>query len=131
MIGSKLIPNVTCASKDYRIFKVFLCTDGYGDVNGDGVINDEDIARATELIGEDLNNASTQQKIVDGYIDTLEIIRADVDGDGLISSNDVDLITRYVTRQINSFPVGSSFTHLEITVQQSVGRNDGYFDCDG
>jgi hypothetical protein len=131
MIGSKLIPNVTCATKDYRIFKVLVCTDGYGDVNGDGVINELDIVRATELLGADLNDLTTQGKILDGYIDTLEVLRADVDGDGVITSNDVNLITQYVSRQINGFPVGSSFTHMEITVQQSVGRNDGYYDCDG
>jgi hypothetical protein len=31
----------------------------------------------------------------------------------------------------NSFPVGSSFTHIEIEVQNPTGRYDGYYDCDG
>lgn len=131
LVGSKLIPNLTCASKDYRIFKTILCTDGYGDVNGDGYIDAADVARATELVGEGLSSASTQQKIVDGYIDTLELLRADVDGDGYITSTDVQLITDFITRQVNGFPAGSSFTHLSIQVQQSIGRWDGYFDCDG
>jgi hypothetical protein len=131
LIGSKLIPNTLSCNNEYRIFKVVTCTDGYGDVNGDGYIDALDIARATELVGESLSLSTTQQKIVDGYISTLELLRADVDGDGYISSNDVLLITEYVSRVINSFPVGSSFLHVDITVQESIGRFDGYFDCDG
>ena len=72
-----------------------------------------------------------QQKIIDGYFSTLEILRADVDGDGYITATDVGLITSYVNKVTNAFPVGSSFTHLCFQVQQSIGRYDGYFDCDG
>jgi len=129
LVGSKLVPNNNCVTKDYLITKVSLCTDGYGDVNGDGSIDADDIARAAALVGESLLLESTQEKIVDGYIDTLEILRADVDGDGYISANDVTLITEFVTRDINSFPVGTSFDHLEIQVQQTIGRFDGYHDC--
>lgn len=131
LIGSKLIPNTDCGTYEYRIFKTLFCTDGYGDVNGDGEIDSEDVARAAELIGESLALNSTQQRIVDGYVSTLEIIRADVDGDGVVSSADVSLITQFVAKQINAFPVGDTFNHLEMIVQQSIGRNDGYFDCDG
>lgn len=129
LFGSKLIPDVGCAAKEYRIFKVVLCTDGYGDVNGDGTIDTADIVRAAELIGESLASPSTQQKIVDGEISTLEMLRADVDGDGYITTTDVTLITEFVTRQVAGFPVGSSFTHMELTVQQSIGRYDGYYSC--
>jgi len=131
LVGSKLVPNVACGTKDYRIFKVLSCVDGYGDVNGDGVIDSSDIARATQLLGESINSSATQQKIVDGAITTLELIRADVDGDGYVTGSDVTLITQFVNREINAFPVGATFTHLDIIVQQSVGRFDGYFDCDG
>jgi hypothetical protein len=131
LIGSKLVPNVSCSEIDYRIFKAELCTDGYGDVNGDGYIDVNDIAAASNLIGESLFFNSTQQKIVDGDINTLELLRADVNGDGYVTSADVDLITQFVNRQINSFPAGDTFTHLTLTVQQSTGRYDGYFDCDG
>ncbi|MHA2426877.1 MAG: hypothetical protein ACXADB_02465, partial [Candidatus Hermodarchaeia archaeon] len=90
-----------------------------------------DVAAASVLVGESLYYTSTQQKIVDGYFDTLSVLRADVDGDGYITSNDVDLITQYVNRSINSFPAGTSFTHMCLTVQQSTGRFDGDYDCDG
>lgn len=131
LLGSKLIPNTDAMGVDYKIVKVTLCTDGYGDVNGDGFIDSSDITRASALIGESIYLASTQQKIIDGEIETLELLRADVNGDGYVTSEDLDLITNYVNKSINSFPIGSSFTHLCLKVQQSVGRFDGYFDCDG
>ena len=129
LIGSKLFPSVDCRAFNYRIFRATLCTDGYGDVNGDGEINNLDVTRAAELIGEGVGLSSTQQKIVDGYISTLELLRADVNGDGYVSAEDVNLIQSFVNRSINSFPVGYSFNHLCLQVQQSIGRYDGYYDC--
>jgi len=129
LVGSALIPNDDCQSKEYKIVSATLCTDGYGDVNGDGVVDDDDIFRASQLLGESLSLISTQQKILDGTIDTLEIIRADVDGDGIITATDIDHITSYVARTRTSFDVGDTFQRLEITVQRPTGRLDGYYDC--
>lgn len=128
VVGSKIYPN-TLHTNNFRIFGAQYCYDGYGDVNGDGIIDDDDISAVSSLLGESLFYSTTQQKIIDGYFSTFEILRADVDGDGYVSSTDLDLITRYVNRQINSFPVGTYFTHLCLTLQQSVARWDGYFDC--
>ena len=128
LIGSKLIPNNN-AGYSYKITNVSLCTDGYGDVNGDGVIDDDDVTRAGELLGQSLQLLTTQQSIQDGYFTTLEIIRADVDGDGYITNSDINLIRSYVYRNINSFPVGSTFTHAVLTLQNLTGRFDGYYDC--
>lgn len=128
LVGSVLKPNVL-SSYEYKIVKTVYCTDGYGDINGDGAIDSSDVLLVSSLIGESLYYTSTQQKIVDGYIDTLELLRADVDGDGYITSNDSDLITQYVNKSINSFPAGSSFTHICFELQPLVGRYDGYFDC--
>jgi hypothetical protein len=132
LIGRKLIPQQECITYEYRIFKVISCTDGYGDVNGDGVIDQTDVERAAELaaMNADLSSTVTQQAIIDGYVSTLEILRADVDGDGVVSSYDVDLIQNFINKQINSFPVGTSFNHIELKVQPSVGRWDGYYECD-
>lgn len=128
--GSTLIPNVTCAQDTFLIVKTEICTDGYGDVNGDGYIDDDDISAVSGLIGEGLALDSTQQKIIDGYFTTLELLRADVDGDGYVTAADVTLITQFVNKTINAFPVGASFQHVCFTLQQSTGRYDGYYDCD-
>ena len=131
LIGSKLIPSNTCNAISYMISSVYVCTDGYGDVNGDGVIDQDDLLRCTQLLGQSLSSSITQANIVAGTMSTLEILRADVDGDGIITANDASLIANYVARTINAFPVGSSFQHAEITVQNATGRTDGYYDCDG
>src|SRR5690606_16746359 len=65
----------------------------------------------------------------DGEINLLELLRADTDGDGYVTADDVDEITQYVNRLSNSFTAGTYFTHLLVKVQQSIGRYDGYFDC--
>lgn len=131
LLGSKLIPDDDCANTAYKIVKVTSCIDGYGDVNGDGYIDATDISLATSLIGESYHYDSTQQKIKDGYFSTFELLRADVDGDGYITNNDVDLINQYVNKLINGFPAGSSFNHICLQIQQLIGREDGYYDCDG
>jgi hypothetical protein len=129
LIGRKLIPYTDCGNIDYRIMNVTLCTDGYGDVDGDGYITQDDVTAAAALIGEGLLSPLTQQKIIDGYIDIFALMRADVDGDGYIWGDDVQLIQDYVDRVSNSFPAGTSFTHLSLQVQTSVGRWDGYHNC--
>lgn len=129
LIGRKLIPQSNCGTNTYTVMKVDYCIDGYGDVNGDGYIDAADVLAAANLIDEGINLPSTQQKILDGYINTLDLLRADVDGDGYVSINDVNLIESYVNRITNSFPVGSSFSHLTLQVQPSVLRWDGYHNC--
>lgn len=39
------------------------------------------------------------------------------------------MLSQYVNKSINSFPVGTSFTHICFDLQPLVGRYDGYFDC--
>lgn len=129
LIGRKLIPYTDCGNIDYVIMRVDYCTDGYGDVNGDGYISQEDVDAATLLIGEGVESTTTQAKIIAGTIDVLQLLRADVDGDGYVGADDVQLIQDYVNREINSFPAGSSFTHMSLQVQTTIGRWDGYHDC--
>ena len=135
LIGRVLIPEQTCTAFNYKIFKSTYCQDGYGDVNGDGVIDQDDIDRASDLsvllAGYGIDSAEVGQKILDGYCSILELLRADVNGDGYVTSVDVDLIQSYVNKDINSFPVGTYFTHVELKVQNTVGRYDGYYDCNG
>lgn len=136
LIGSKLVPYEGCGSNGYKIIRTKICTDGYGDVNGDGVIDDTDIAKAIEIQnylsdGYGLFDDYTQELIRDGYIDTLEFLRADVNGDGYVDATDVNAISNYVNKIINSFDAGTSFRHIEIEVQNLTGRFDGYYDCNG
>lgn len=131
LLGSKFYPTPSCCGDGFLIAKAEICFDGYGDVNGDGVIDSEDINLLTTLLGESLFLESTQSKILDGYISTLSLLRGDLNGDGYISSEDIDLLTQYVNKEISSFPIGSSFQHLILTLQSGVGRYDQFYDCDG
>lgn len=128
LVGSVLIPNKDVNLK-YKIVKVTYCTDGYGDINGDGEIDESDITLATSLIGESLYFTSTLDKINDGTIDVLQLLKADVDNDGYVTSSDVDDITNYVNKLVNSFTAGTSFSHICLEVQPLTGRYDGYYDC--
>lgn len=128
LLGSKLIPNNN-NPRDYRIFRTTLCTDLFGDVNGDGYIDSTDQAILSALIGESIHFTSTQAKIASGAIDALQLLRADVNGDGYITTADSDLLTKYINRQINAFPAGTSFNHMTLEVQESIGRYDAYYSC--
>lgn len=130
LVGSRLIPNNNCAGMGYSIANVRYCIDGYGDVNGDGVIDQLDIDRANQLLGQSLSSQTTQELINAGVLETLEVLRADVDGDGVVTHVDIELITAYKDGYSHSFPVGASFTHIELEVQNAIGRYDGYYDCD-
>lgn len=129
LVGSNLIPNIDNCCDAFKIVKALLCTDGYGDLDNDGDVDTDDIALASSLLGESLFYNSTQQKIIDGFFTTLDIIKADVDGDGYVTANDVDLITKFANKTINSFAVGATFQHLVLTVQQQSGRYDGFYSC--
>lgn len=129
LLGSTLIPNQSNADRAFRIAKSTLCQNLYGDVNGDGVIDQDDLNRLSELLGEGLSFTSTQNKIASHEIDTLELLRADVNGDGYITAEDFDLLSQYLARSINSFPAGSSFPHLQLTLENLVGRWDDFYQC--
>ena len=131
LLGAKFTPNNSNVSAEYKIVATTFCTDNYGAVIDGLNIGTADIVRASQLIGESLNLNTTQQKIVDGEISTLELLRADVDADGYISSNDVDLLTAYVQKNSNSFPAGTSFSHLCIEVENVWGRDDAYYSTCG
>lgn len=133
LIGRKLIPEQSCSNFAYKIFRTTLCTDGYGDVNGDGEITQEDYDLAASLVNKSIFDEATQQQIVDGTVDTLQLLRADVDGDGYVTANDLALIEAFLNRTLDGygFPAGTYFTHLDIEVQPVVGRNDSIHKCYG
>jgi len=128
LIGCKIVPNIANPTAIYRIVDVKLCTDGYGDVNGDGKIDRDDIAAALALKGEDVSTEATQIKISQGEFTVQQVLRADVDGDGIVSDIDVGLITDYVEHRINSFPAGYSFPELILYLEHNLTRHDGYYD---
>lgn len=123
LIGSILVPDVDEPDFKYRIIKVEVYDDAYGDVNADGVIDLNDVARANDLDGysknlEDGSLASSDQKaaIVNRTVTIEEIIRADVTNDGVINIFDPQSIQQNIALG-TAFNAGSSLKRVVLTVE--------------
>ena len=130
LVGSKFDPYTSNVDTlQYLIYKAELCTDGYGDLNGDGYIGADDIYRLVNvLLGEDITTISTQNKILAGTFSMLEFLRADIDGDNVITGNDVLLITNLYNKDFSvPLPYGDSFQRLNLYLENNYGRNDDYY----
>src|SRR5580698_9966287 len=53
--GAMITPNVGNPNLFYRIAKAELISNIYGDINGDGIIDENDLLAAQRLIGSNLN----------------------------------------------------------------------------
>ena len=126
LVGSILIPNVNEPELKYRIIKTEVFTDAYGDVNGDGTIDLNDVARAQQLdgYGKNLEDGSLpwldqQNAIVYETVTMEEIIRADVTNNGYINIFDPQMIQQNIALG-TAFTAGSSFTRVVLTVENLV-----------
>lgn len=61
---SKLIPNVSNQSLAYKVSKAELITQIYGDVNGDGIVDESDLLAFQDVIGSDLNFIPTYNEYI-------------------------------------------------------------------
>jgi len=131
LVGSVFTPNTANASsKEYYVYKTTLCVDGYGDLNNTGTVGADDVLRANALLGEDINSAITQAKIIAGTVTSLEILRADIDGDGVVGASDIAAINALYTKdQSVILPNGATFERLCLYLENLNGRNDGYHAC--
>jgi hypothetical protein len=130
VIGSILVPNTNDPSKQYRIIKKEVYTDLFGDVNGDGEIDDSDIVRCQEIgnvvsgdgYSKDLasglvpSSVQVDAVITQGTVLMEEILRADVNADDIITVLDSGLIQQFISLG-TAFPAGSSFTRIILTVE--------------
>lgn len=121
LVNSIITPNSSRSYK-YRIIKAELINDKYGDINGDGKIDSQDLLIMNSWLpdGYDLSTTRTQELIADGYISVEEILRADVNGDGVVSNEDALILTQYVNKEIKSFPAGSTFPRMCLTLESLV-----------
>jgi hypothetical protein len=122
LVGSILVPNINEPELKYRIIKQELYVDAYGDVNADGVVDLNDVARAQVIDGYsktlvDGTLASVHQRnaIVSGTVTMEEIIRADVTNDGIINIYDPQKIQENIAVG-SPFVAGSTFNRLVLTV---------------
>lgn len=123
LVGSVLIPNVDEPDFRYRIIKAEVFQDAYGDVNGDGNIDLNDVARAQALDGYSKNlqlgslpSVDQTAAIVNRTVTIEEIIRADVTNDGVINIFDPQAIQQNIALN-TPFESGSSLTRVVLTVE--------------
>lgn len=121
--GSILIPNTNKVNNKYRIIKVEVFEDAYGDINNDGLVNLTDVALAQTLDGysknlEDGTIDSSQQlsAIVQGTVTMEQILRADVNADGVINLLDPQEIQQNIILG-TAFEAGSTFKRAVLTVE--------------
>lgn len=126
LVGSVLVPNVNEPEIKYRIIKVDIITDAYGDVNADSFIDLNDVARAQALDGyskslEAGSIAAVDQRnaIVAGTVTMEEIIRADVNESGAINIFDPQSIQQNIALG-TAFTAGASYKRAVITVENLV-----------
>lgn len=126
LVGSILIPNTQEPELKYRITKVEVFDDAYGDVNADGLIDLNDVVRAQaldgyakDLLSGSIPSADQQDAIANGVITMEEIIRADVNNDGIIDISDAQLIQQNIALG-TAFDAGSTFKRVLITVENLV-----------
>lgn len=74
----------------------------YGDVNGDNIVNSNDLTLLRRYILE----------IIDSFPFPGGLVNADVNCDGLINSLDYNLIQRYILEIIDKLPVNWFYKHL-------------------
>lgn len=127
VVGSIITPNLNKPALRYRIISQEIFNDLYGDVNGDGLITLDDVARMSDLdgYGRDLETgtvlAATQLAAVqNSSVSILEILRADVDANGTITgASDLNQLNSYLTLG-TSFTGGSGFSRVTLQVEPIV-----------
>ena len=123
LVGAILTPNTAKNTLRYRIVKVDVYTDAYGDINNDGEIDALDVTEAQNLDGYALDLTSgtvpsaTQLAALEAGVFTMdELIRADVNNDGIINILDAQHIQQFISLG-TAFSAGSTFTRAVLTVE--------------
>jgi len=155
LTDAKLIPNTSNPNQYYRIANATLCTMIYGDVNGDGLIDDDDISALNKLQGANLNLSppvnsqittdSINTTVVNGYSTLINPFVTDfgvtfqlVDpistnviasgSDGVVTPNPNDNSLAAFGSASTDFSAVPNLTNLDLVIYGSSNQaNDGYF----
>jgi hypothetical protein len=125
LVGATLIPDINQDYK-YKIIKVDVYEDAYGDVNLDATMDAADIARVTALTGYSRSlmdgavlPADQWNAVTAGTVTMAEIIRADVNSDGVVTGADAALIQQHIALG-TAFPSGSTLKRAVLTVESLI-----------
>jgi len=139
VVGSTITPDTLNPTFKYRITSQEIFTDLYGDVDGNGIIDVFDSESITELDGYQsylattgtYSNTEQQAALVAGYLNILEVLRADVaQSDGYeVTSSDLSALNNFINDG-TAFPNGmSTITRVRLTVEPIMNPSL-YYDSD-
>ncbi len=124
LINRIFIPDQDCQCNDrYRIIEVSCQGVKAGDLNGDNVLDSQDIIELLNVVGNTLNSDSTERKILGGDLDILDFVKSDLNQDLTVDGLDINLLEEAVDGYAN-FTVESSFRILRIKVENLLESND-------
>ena len=84
-----------------------------GDLNGDGVIDENDYLLLEDYLNDSQNNNLTNE----------QLLLADTNGDGVVDEDDMDLIDQMINGEIEEFPADRTLTDRQVTYEyDKLGR---------
>ena len=84
-----------------------------GDLNGDGVIDENDYLLLEDYLNDSQNNNLTNE----------QLLLADTNGDGVVDEDDMDLIDQMINGEIEEFPADRTLTDRQVNYEyDKLGR---------
>jgi hypothetical protein len=140
--GAQITPNIGLPNTFYRIASAELITMIYGDVNGDGIVDENDILAAQQLINENINIFPTYQQYIDNttlFVNDIlldwQVINPVGDvvvasgTDGILTVNPINgTVANFNSASANFISIANLGNYvLSITNSISSGGNNGSF----
>jgi len=144
--GAKFIPNAANQNTFYRISKAELVSMIYGDINGDGVVDENDLLAAQQFIGANLVNIPSKSNYItltnyfaNDNLLTYQIINPITSTvlasgtDGVLVVNPQDNTQAIFTSSSASFTSIANIGSMNIVISNSLSnpQNDGTFIING
>jgi len=124
LVGQIITPDIECmCNSNYRIVKAECKIYNAGDVNQDFVIDNNDIDRLLQIIGNTLGSATTQRRIFNKEIDIVEFTLADLNADGTVDGEDLDILDDLINKG-TALNIPGKVNVLELTLENVNNENN-------
>jgi len=137
--NAKFIPNISNPTNFYRICRSELISLTYGDLNDDGVVDENDLAIAQNLLGVNLTSVPTQQdyiSLTNYFVDDGPLTFQVLDGvnvvasgtDGILTVNVLDGTLANFASASTNFSALSNLSTLKVHIPTAINpKNIGSF----
>lgn len=125
LIGQIFTPDTECmCNSEYRIVDAKCSILKIGDINKDKVINNNDINKLLEIIGNTLGSSSTQRKLFNNEFSITEFVLADLNGDSTVDGEDLELLDGLINRSV-TLSIPETINVLELTLE-NINSEENY-----